>query len=275
MRYILAILAFFAAIGAEAQTAPSFSEAAVIRPFSLDITFHKTTVLIFPAAIQSADRGDSYVLAEKVKGAANVLKVKAGQKDFEQSNLQVITHDGKVYAFTVNYAAQPAALTIDLRKQPPYAPVSFKGLSLNSKEIEKYADIAAAGSPFMSKGKYTEHGMAFRLQGIYIKDDVLFLRYQLRNHTGIRYDAASMRFYVRDKKLSKRTAVQDREIVPVHIGYTGKPEDADGQTIVAAFPKFTIAEKKRFIAELMERDGDRNPVSRLDQKLLLKARPLK
>jgi len=273
MRYFLALLALVATIGTKAQTT-GFSDAAIVQPFSLDITFHKTTMLVFPTAIQSANRGDSYVLAEKVRGAENVLKVKAGQKDFEQSSLQVITVDGKVYSFTVNYADQPTILTIDMRKQPPYSPVSFKGLSLNSVEIEKYADVIVAGGAFMNKGKYSAHGMDFRLKGIYIKDDVLFLRYQLSNGTGIRYDVASLRFYVRDKRIPKRTAVQDREIVPVHLGYSGKPEDAHGQTIVAAFPKFTIADRKVFVAELMELEGDRNPISALDQKLLLKAKQL-
>lgn len=252
-----------------------FHEATAIDPFKLDITFHKTSLLIFPAAIQSADRGDSYVLAEKVKGSENVLKVKAAQKGFEQSNLQVITVDGKVYAFTVNYSDEPGQLTIDLRKQPPYGPVSFKGLSLNNKEVETYAGMIAATKPFMKKQRFRRYGIEFFLEGIYINGDVLFIRYHLSNSTPLKYDAASLRFYVRDKKKAKRTAVQDKELDPVLVLHRGKPEDAAGQTIIAAFPRFTIAESKYLVAELMEQNGDRNPFTRLDQKLLMKAKPLR
>jgi conjugative transposon TraN protein len=252
-----------------------FHEATFIAPFKLDITFHKTSLLIFPAGIQSADRGGSYVLAEKVKGSENVLKVKAAQKDFEQSNLQVITVDGKVYAFTVNYADTPAQLTIDLRKQPPYAPVTFKGLSLNDKEIESYAGIIAATQPFLKKQQFSRYGLKLWIEGIYVKDDVLFFRYHLKNRTSLKYEAASLRFYTRDKKKSKRTAVQDRESEPVFVLRKGLPEDPAGQTIIAAFPRFTIAEGKYFAAELMESNGDRNPFTRTTQKLLLKARVLR
>lgn len=252
-----------------------FHEATMIAPFKLDITFHKTSMLIFPAAIESADRGDSYVLAEKVKGSKNVLIVKAGQKNFEQSNLQVITVDGKVYAFTVNYVDTPTQLTIDLRKQPPYAPVTFKGLSMNDKEIENYAGIISATKPFLKKQKFNRDGLELLIEGIYVKDDVLFFRYHLKNKTSLNYEAASLRFYTRDKKKSKRTAVQDRESEPVFVLHKGLPEDPMGQTIIAAFPRFTIAEGKYFEAELMESNGDRNPFTRLDQKLLLKARVLR
>jgi conjugative transposon TraN protein len=274
MKYLLAIIMLLTGINLQAQTGNSFTDAALIPPFNLDITWHKTTMLIFPAAIQSADRGDSYVLAEKVKGVDNVLKVKAGQKTFESSNLQVITVDGKVYAFNVNYVEEPTSLTIDLRRQPPYAPVTFQGVSLNSKEIEQYAGIIAAGEPFLKKGRFHKHGLDLFLEGVYIKDDVLFFRYHLKNSTGIGYDAASTRFYIRDKKRSKRTAVQDKESDPLLVQKSGKPEDALGQTIIVAFPKFTIAESKYFVTEIMEQDGDRNPVSGLDQDILLRAKAL-
>ena len=274
MKYLIAItMLLWGSLSLKAQV--GFHEATMITPFKLDITFHKTSLLIFPAPIQSADRGDSYVLAEKVKGSENVLKVKAAKRGFEQSNLQVITSDGKVYAFTVNYTDSPDQLTVDLRRQPPYAPVTFKGLSINDKEIESYAGIIAATKPFLKKGKYSRYGIELLLEGVYVKNDVLFFRYHLKNGTPLRYETASLRFYTRDKKKARRTAVQDRESEPVFMLQKGMPEDTDGQTIIAAFPRFTIAEGKYFTSEMMEKNGDRNPFTRLDQKLLLKARPLR
>jgi hypothetical protein len=43
---------------------------------------------------------------------------------------------------------------------------------------------------------------------------------------------------------------------------------------VAAFDKFTISEKKVFMVEFFERNGDRHLQLRLKGKHLLKARPL-
>lgn len=274
MKYLILIAALCAALSAKAQQTDSISSKAVLPSYHLDITWHKTTLLIFPAAIQSADRGDKYVLAEKVKGVDNALKVKAGQKEFEPSNLHVITSDGNVYNFNVCYADQPAYQTIDLRKQPPFAAMVFKDVSLNSKELQDYAGAVTGSYPFLSGVHYHKHGMDFRLDGIYIKDDVLFFRYTVKNKTAIPYDAGSLRFYIRDKEKAKRTAEQDQEIQPLYVQHSGTAENDNGETIVVAFPKFTIAENKSFVTELMEQGGDRNPSCKLDQDKLLKAKAL-
>ena len=252
MKYLVILLFSIGLFnGLKAQNL-EFDDYALVKPYHLDITLHKTSILIFPTSIKSADRGDSYVLAEKVKGVGNMLKVKAAQKDFEPSNLHVITADGKVYTFNVNYSEAPERLTIDLNKQKPEAPVTFDGVSLNDKQIESYSGIIAAVEPFLKKGCFSKYGLKFYVQGIHIKNDVLFLSYRLKNSTQIKYDVASLRCYVRDKNKSRRTAVQDKEQVALYVLYKGRPEDDRGQTIVVAFPKFTIAEDKYFAAELTE-----------------------
>jgi len=246
----------------------------IIQDFPLDITWHKTTVLIFPAPIKNADRGDSYVLAEKAGGVENMLKIKAGERDFLQSNLHVVTTDGKVYAFTVNYNEFPQHFTIDMGRQYPHSPATFDGISLNSRELELKAATIRAMKPFISGVKHHKYDMELKLEGIFVKDNVLMMHYRLKNHSQIRYDGQPPRFYVKDKKRSKRTAVQDTEIEAVFVQRNGKPEDKQGQSIVVAFPKFTIAESKLFVAEFMEQGGDRNLKCQFDQKKLLKGKML-
>lgn len=274
MKYLIALL--FAIIGTTVSQAQvlNFSKEALLPSYNLEISWHKTTMIIFPAPIDIGQRGDGPVLAEKVKGVENALIVKAGQKNFTESNLQVVTRDGKVYSFIVSYNEQASNPTIDLRKQQPFAPVIFKGVSLNEKQIADLARMVAAGKPFLRPQRSNKYGIGFGLEGVYVKDDILFLRFRLKNHTQIRYDAESLRFYVRDKKKSKRTAEQDNETIPLFVHRGDLPEDHYGQTIVAVFPKFTIAEKKFLVAELMEENGDRNPVVKLDQKKLLRAKPV-
>lgn len=275
-RFIVALILLIT-LGAKAQEdSTGFGIKAIVPAYSLDITWHKTTLLIFPAAIQSADRGDRYVLAEKVKGVENILKVKAGEKDFQPSNLQVVTADGKVYVFNVYYSELPSYNTIDLRQQTPLGAVLFEGVSLNGSELSEYADLIAGSEPFVKGVKYRNHGMTLTLDGIYIKDDVLFFRYRLKNKTPISYSGASLRFYIRDKKKAKRTAVQDREIQHLHLMYTGRPEDKQGQTIVVALKKFTIAESKDFVSEFIEEGGgDRHFTCKVGQGKLFKAKPLR
>lgn len=249
-------------------------ENAQLPSFPLDISWHKTSLLIFPQPIRRADRGDSYVLAETFKDADNILKVKAGKRNFEESNLQVVTVDGKVYCFTVNYKDNISGRPIDMGRAMPYAPVTFAGISLNSKEIEDISAKIAQSYAFLHGGSFHRYGIRLETQGIYVKNDVLFFQFRIKNSTHIPYESSSIRFYIRDRKRAKRTASQDTEVVPLNVLQSGSPESDRGKTIVAAFPRFTIAENKYFCIEIMERQGDRNPGSRIKQKKLLKARGL-
>lgn len=256
------------------QRGQYFQQGSIIKPYHIDVSWHKTTLLIFPAPIQTADRGGSYVLAEKVKGAGNVLKVKAGQKDFEESTLSVITADGKVYSFLVNYCEDPEEQTIDLRNESPDAPVQFAGLSLNSQQIADIAGFIPYKKAFIHGVGQKKHQMRLKLQRIFIKDDVLFLSYAVKNSSQIRYDPAFLRFYISDKKLARRTAVQETEVFPLYLQELKAVEGGKEHTIVAAFEKFTIADDKVFTTELMEGGGDRNLRCRLKQRKMLQARLL-
>ncbi len=262
------------AIAGEAQLLRHFSPASLVKPYQLDITWHKTTLLIFPSAIQSADRGDAYVLAEKVKGVDNVLKVKAGQKDFKQSNLSVITTDGKVYSFIVNYADDPPYQTIDLRKETAKPPVQFSGLSLNKEQIADEMNTVARQKSFLHGVKQYRFQMKFKLRDIYVKNDLLFFRFTLNNKTKLNYNIDFLRFYIKDKKQPKRTAMQEKEIHPVELKILSSKENDTVKIIIAAFKKFSIADDKNFIIEMMEKDGDRNFLLEVPQRKFLKIKVL-
>lgn len=258
----------------QAQDSTPVKATEVVSDYNLEVTWHKTTVLIFPAAIKDADRGDSYILAERPEGVENVLKVKAGKRDFHESNLHVVTADGKVYAFTVNYNEYPQDFTINVGSKPPHSPVKFADLSLNSRDIELAVATLKGVEPFIGNVKKAKHGMEMRLDGIFILNDVLFFRYRLKNNTQIGYDGATPRFYIRDRKRAKRTAVQDTEVEPIIIYNIGDPEKPEGQLIIAAFKKFTIADSKNFVTEFDELGGDRGLDCKINQKKLLLARAL-
>lgn len=263
-----------AAITGQAQPVQHFNPNSLIIPYQLDITWHKTTLLIFPSAIQSADRGDKYVLVQKVKGTDNILKVKAGQKDFKQSNLSVVTDDGKVYTFNVNYAADPPYQAIDLRRPSQKPQVQFSGFPMNKKQIADYMKIVSGQKPYLHGVRQHKYQMKFKLKGIYVSNDVLFFCFSVKNKTQLHYNIDFIRFYVKDKKQSKRTAMQEQEINPLLVKIMQENGRDTGKIIVAAFKKFSIADNKNFISEMMEKDGDRNFQLKISQRQLLKAKIL-
>src|SRR4026208_1556513 len=77
------------------------------QPVSLGISKDKTTSLIFPFAIRPVDRGTKDVLVQPVKEADNILLVKAATENFAETNLSIVTDDGSVYSFVLNFDNRP------------------------------------------------------------------------------------------------------------------------------------------------------------------------
>lgn len=55
-------------------------------------------------------------MVQQPKGTENIVQVKAGKPNFIQTNLSVITIDGKLYSFTIDYNAQPSQLNMIIGK---------------------------------------------------------------------------------------------------------------------------------------------------------------
>ena len=276
-----AVALLFMAVSSYGQVqSQHFYDQAFKLPYHLSVNDQKTTVLIFPAPIAAngVDRGTGDILAKTVTGVDNILKVKGATAPFEQTNLTVVTTDGKVYAFTVDYSTTPDEKPIDLGKQlaQEAAVALFKSRKLNDEQVGELSKAVVSTKPFLKKPKESSFKMKAKLTGIYTAEDVVFYRVTLQNASPIDYDLDFMRFYVRDKKRLKRTAEQEKELQPLliykEVGNTTVANAA--QTFVMAFMKFTIADKKNFIIQFFEQNGDRHLGLKISGDDIIKARPL-
>uniref|UniRef100_UPI0028A1471E DUF4138 domain-containing protein n=1 Tax=Chryseobacterium sp. TaxID=1871047 RepID=UPI0028A1471E len=92
-------------------------EEAKLNPFRMQVTYSKTSHLIFPSPIRYVDLGSELLVASKAEPIGNVLRIKSAVRDFEEeTNFSVITEDGKFYSFDVFYSAYPDVLSYDLLK---------------------------------------------------------------------------------------------------------------------------------------------------------------
>lgn len=248
----------------------------VIKPYILPITFSKTTNLVFPYAIKSVDKGSKDILAQKAKGVENILQIKAGKLGFDQTNLTVITADGKLYSYILNYTDTPSVLNIQFANtRPNYPEAFFPNVSINEAQLQADAEIVAMEEATIHSIKDKSYGMKMEMTALYIKGDVLFCRINLQNHSNINYGIDQMRFYIRDQKKSKRTATQELEIIPFYI--KGDTSVIAGQTeniFVYALPKFTIPDKKYFAIEVMEKSGGRHLKLQVYNKTIVRAKLL-
>jgi len=243
-----------------------------IEPHPLTIGYSKTTNVIFPYAIVSVDRGSRDVLAQKAKGVENILQVKAATEHFPQTNLTVVTADGKLTSFVVDYAEQPATLNISMGAANEQPVIAIPSESVNMEELQEFAHAAKSAKKKLRGEKDKTFGIRLKLNGIYIHEDVMCLRIRIFNSTNINYDIDQLRFYIRDQKKVKRTASQEIEISPVlvHNDTTKVPGKTD-KTFAFVVPKFTIPDKKLLIIQLMEKNGGRHLELHVKNKKIIKA----
>lgn len=224
----------------------------------LQITTDKTTSLIFPYSIKHVDRGTKDVLVQPVQEANNILLVKAASKDFTETNLSVITDDGSVYAFAVYYG-EPSVWVYRF-------PVQLKT------SFATYANSILDNPKTMIGIKDASCNMVASVIGIYIKDNVMYYQLDLINQSPIDYDVNFLRFYIRDKKKVKRTAVQENELKPLYIaGNTSQVKANSHNSIVVALDKFTIPDAKYLAIEIGEKNGGRNLLMKAGNRKIIKA----
>ena len=88
----------------------------MVPPYGLEVTYDKTTHIIFPSAVRYVDLGSPNLVAGKADGAENVIRVKAVVRNFrDETNMSVITESGSFYTFNVKYADEPLLLNIEMK----------------------------------------------------------------------------------------------------------------------------------------------------------------
>jgi conjugative transposon TraN protein len=263
------LVLFTIGLSAQQISKNSLSE---IEPDSLAIGYSKTTNIVFPYAIKSVDRGSQDVLVQKAKGLENILQIKAAKQGFIQTNLTVVTADGKLYPYVLNYDEQSPQLNLSMnRTKQEGQEIYFSSQSNNEEELQEYSKLAFYNKKKVRGEKENKYAIKFQLNGIFIQNDVIYYRILVANNSKIKYDVDQLRFFIRDNKKVKRTASQEIEITPIYILNNVATIDEESEnTFVFAVPKFTIPEKKYLSIQLMEKNGGRHLELHVKNKKLVK-----
>ncbi|MEB2774635.1 conjugative transposon protein TraN [Algoriphagus sp. D3-2-R+10] len=268
---LILMLSFQHPITGVAQSNSSFTTEG-ISASPISISDQLTTNLIFPQAIISVDRGSRNILVQKARTVENILQVKAENNKLADSNLTVITADGKFYSFTVKYLKDPRQLNLKI------LPESDRGLAEFEKDIPSEVAILETAKKVAIKNRkikpirQRKYMTGLSLTGIYIEDDLLYFQIKLENQTNINYDVDQFRFFIRDNKQGKRTASQELEQIPVMIlGKTGQIPAQSTQTLVVALSKFTIPDQKHLGIQLMEQQGGRHLKIKVKNRHIIQA----
>lgn len=258
----------------------------MIPPYALEVTFNKTVHVIFPAPIRYVDLGSADLLAAKADGTENVLRVKAALRDFSrESNLSVITEDGNYYTFNVKYADEPVKLSVEMTD------FLHDGEAVNrpNNALAVYMQELGQESPLLVKlimqsihkknDREIKHigskrfGIQHTLKGIYTHNGLLYFHLQLKNSSNVPFNIDFITFKIVDKKVAKRTAIQEQVIWPLR-AYNNLMLIGGQRTerTIFTLPKFTIPDDKMLVIELNEQEGGRHQQFTVDNADLVRAK---
>ncbi|MDR6460490.1 conjugative transposon TraN protein [Chryseobacterium vietnamense] len=255
-----------------------------IDPQKMQVTYDKTTHLLFPSPIRYVDLGSDYITAGKTNDLENVLRIKAALKGFEpETNFSVITKDGTFYSFDVLYSPYPDALSYDLSK---LRTDTYKG---NTSEIlfeELKGDSSSVTDHIMktlceSSKRSIRHihsksdGIEFIVKSLNLYNGKFYFVLQIKNSRNINYQVDYINFKITDKKNLKRTAVQDKILYPLR-AYFSTLNIRTRSTVenVYLFDQFTLFKDQVLFIEIFEKNGGRHQRIKLKNKDLIKAKPI-
>ena len=224
----------------------------MVTPHGVQVTFAKTVHIIFPSAVRYVDLGSNWIIAGKADGAENVIRVKAATEGFPgETNFSVICEDGSFYSFNARYAHEPEMLN----------------LIMQSIYKEDRREIRHLGCK--------RFGVQFLLKSVHSHNGLFYFHTETRNRSNVAFRTDFIRFKIVDKKVPKRTAIQERVIDPVRsynevLVTEGK---SDVRTVYAV-PQFTIPDDKLLVIELFEKDGGRHQTIRVENADLVAAKQI-
>lgn len=253
-----------------------------VEPYEMQVTYNKTSHLIFPFAIRYVDLGSGYLIAGKADDAENVLRIKASVKDFEEeTNFSVITEDGRFYSFNVFYSPYPSILNYDLLSIQKTSDrengndVLFEDLGNSSPSLTGLLmeTIYKKNKRIIKHIGSKSYGIGFLLKGIYVHNGKFYFHTELSNSSNVPFSVDYINFKIVDKKIAKRTVVQEKSIIPLRI-YKPLTEISGDTTDQNVFliDQFTIADDKVLEIEIFEKNGGRQQMLQIENSDLVHAK---
>ncbi|HAO07951.1 MAG TPA: conjugative transposon protein TraN [Chryseobacterium sp.] len=257
-------------------------EQARLQPYKMQVTYNKTSHLIFPSPIRYVDLGSDLLVANKAEPVGNVLRIKSAVRDFEEeTNFSVITEDGKFYSFDVFYSSYPDALSYDLLKMQRsnerqyIADVLFEDLRGSSSSLTELImeNLYEKSSKTIKHISSRSYGIQFSVRALHVNDSKFFFTLEIKNSSNVSYEIDLVNFKIIDKRNLKRTVVQDKLLEPVRIHFPVMTAIHHADILgVYLLDQFTLLKDQVLEIEILEKNGGRHQKVQLENTDLIHAR---
>jgi hypothetical protein len=219
----------------------------------IQVSEHSTVHLICPEAVSYVQVGSlTKLLAEAISNYPYIVRIKAIEAFTDTTSLTLMCKN-KLYAFKVSYNRQ--------------CPLQLKLYNYQGDEIKEQIGTSLPLHQmlvFMHQLQQDDHRrisiqrvksqkIEWVLNTIHVRQNLLFIKLSLKNHSNQIYKAHAPDFLMRDKKPKKAANVQEYQLEPVRLSNTELlVQPKKEASIVAVFNSFFIPRHKQVEITLRE-----------------------
>ncbi len=204
----------------------------MVPPHGLEVTYDKTVHVIFPSEVRYVDLGSPDQMCDFI-------------------------HDGEAVNRPNN--AQEIYLKELGSESPMLVRLIMKSIYKQNKREVKHIGCKRFGIQYLLKGIYTHNGL-------------LYFHTEIRNQSNVPFDVDYITWKIVDKKVAKRTAVQEQIILPLRAqNYATCVPGRKSERTVFTMAKFTIPDGKCLVVELNEKNGGRHQSFVIENEDLVRA----
>ena len=234
--------------------------------------------LFFPTNIRQGIVGsENFVFSYNRERAQPLALLKATKG--KQSNLLVITTDGKVYSYIIAYAAS-------ITEMNRFISLSESIGHEHQRESLVIRDTIKSDSNLVIKKEYQEaffekscaailkqperknvfrrkKGMLLAIKNMVYYEDLVFVQFEIKNESGIDFDIDYLKLALVMGNAKRRSSHQSVPLIPRYVHQMRKKiRHGETSRFVYVIPKFTLGDNEKLQLNLKEIKGNRELVLR-------------
>ena len=231
----------------------------------------KNVALFFPSAIRQGITGASHFVFtynREKQQYFGLLKAQPG----EESNLLVVTDDGKVYSYMLKYKKELPKLNyfistdesigmeIPAKATPKTTQKEQDSLIKRQEYFQRFAEYLLKTGKKHSKTK-RKRGIKLQLRRIAYNASETYLVMELTNTSGITFEIDFLKVYRVSGNKKRKSSFQKLETKPIYTCHMpSKIYNSQSLHLVYVLPKFVLGSKEKLQLELQELNGSRKIV---------------
>ncbi len=262
MKRVLIVLCLFLVARAQAQENLFANESHVVT-------------LFFPSPIRQAVTGAEHFTFSYNREEAQHFGLLQAHKGSD-SNLLVITRDGRAYAYGLEYRRQlPETYrfvsvheSIGKETETKVLPIPIVADTIpktqESRDIHPEKELMARGAEYLLKKKggtlrtKRKDGLKLRLKELFHYGDKVYVELEIQNNSAIDFEVDVLEIYIVNGKKGKRSSHQKVLLEPkLKYSFPKIIRVGQRQSFVHVVPKFTLGDGQRLLFELHEKKGNR------------------